>query len=151
MVTSELVEVPASTTTLTIDRPSGDHVAWSVLVSHILVGVVALLGGYALFAFGVFGGGDGKLIAAALLMLGGGAAGSFLVWTCLAGGLLCVVLFGYRAVELPPTIAGHPVAAKLHERSGKIPYGVAIAPAAVAALTASTWGPVIETLIARYG
>lgn len=85
----------------------------------------------ALFAFGVMGGGDVKLLAALALWLPVRSYVETMMWVAVAGGLLTLaLLIRHRAAGRP----GHP----------EIPYGVAIA--AGAALTLGE--PLVKQLLA---
>jgi prepilin peptidase CpaA len=103
--------------------------------AHVAAGLVALVVAVGLFALGLVGGGDAKLLAAAGLWLGPQAATPFLFWTAVAGGLLALALLASR--RAPATaVARAPAWARrlLTPREG-IPYGVAIAAGAMAALS----------------
>jgi prepilin peptidase CpaA len=83
--------------------------------------------GALLFARGLIGGGDVKLLAVATLWAGPAATPALLIWTGLLGGLLSLVLLTPLRMVLPgPAGAAaddaHPIA---------VPYGVAIAAAAI--------------------
>ncbi|WP_299132379.1 prepilin peptidase [uncultured Amaricoccus sp.] len=70
--------------------------------------------GAGLFAAGLLGGGDAKLLGAGSLWLGAEGTGAFLMVTVLAGGLLALVFLALRLIR-----RGGPETA--------LPYGVAIA------------------------
>jgi prepilin peptidase CpaA len=83
--------------------------------------------GALLFARGLIGGGDAKLLAVATLWAGPAATPALLVWTGLLGGLLSLVLLTPLRLVLPGPAGAtadeaHPIA---------VPYGVAIAAAAI--------------------
>ncbi len=59
---------------------------WFELGLHVLTGFALFFVGFALFALGLFGGGDAKLIAAAGLWFGWPDVVPFLVLTVFAGG-----------------------------------------------------------------
>ncbi|HEX8471265.1 MAG TPA: prepilin peptidase [Brevundimonas sp.] len=104
---------------------------------HFGVAVVALLVGMGLFAMRVIGGGDAKLMAAVCLWLGITGSGMFILWTALAGGLVCVVLILARR-ELRPYVMGAPAwIDTLLEPKGDLPYGVAVAIGALMAFPSS--------------
>jgi prepilin peptidase CpaA len=95
---------------------------------------IVLVAGAFLFARGVVGGGDVKLLAAASLWAGAGAVPALLLWTALIGGLLALAFLtpfarlsgaGRRASVMPQPAL--PVAG----RNTPLPYGVAIAVAAL--------------------
>ena len=93
--------------------------------------------GFSAFAMGGMGGGDVKLMAVAALWLGLPQTGAFLLWTALAGALLALVLMAFRS--LPPPMMGSGWAFRLHTTETRVPYGVAIAAAALIVYTSSPW------------
>jgi len=103
---------------------------WADLAASAAVGMAILAGGMILFARGWMGGGDVKLLAVSGLWFGPAATPAFLLLTALAGGLVTLGLVAFRAVGAPRLI-GVRIAA-LHDPSGHVPYGIAIAAAAVA-------------------
>jgi prepilin peptidase CpaA len=89
-----------------------------------------------LFQLNVMGGGDVKLIAAACLWLGLDGFSAFIVWMAIAGGALAgILVVARRAFE--PNPAGPAFLNRLLTKDVGIPYGVAIAAEALAALPAS--------------
>jgi prepilin peptidase CpaA len=102
--------------------------------AHVVVGVVSLMAGMAMFAAGWIGGGDAKLFAAAALWLGPEAIAPFILVTALAGGALAVVLLNLRTVWARGILpVGPGWVERLREPKGDAPYGVAIAAGALAA------------------
>jgi prepilin peptidase CpaA len=99
--------------------------------SHALAGLSGLAIGFALFAFGLIGGGDAKLFAAAALWLGFGELLEYAVVTSLIGGVLALALISLRRLPIPATLAGRGWVARLHDAKAGIPYGVALASAAL--------------------
>lgn len=100
--------------------------------THLGVGAAMLLVGMALFAGGLVGGGDAKLIAAASLWLGYDMLMPFLGYTALIGGVLAFGILIYRRAVVAETIAKCPQwMLRLHDKKTGIPYGVAIAGAAI--------------------
>lgn len=100
---------------------------------HVAAGAGVLAVGFALFAFGVLGGGDAKLYAAGALWLAS-ALTEFLVLSVLAGGLLSIALLVARKVPLPVAVYGWAWTTHLLDRRQGVPYGLAIAAGALAAL-----------------
>jgi prepilin peptidase CpaA len=98
--------------------------------THLAISGAVLLGGFLLFAFGLFGGGDAKLLAAAALWLGWPALLPFLLWTALAGGVLGVLIS--LRVLYDKFIRNVPV-------NRDVPYGIALAAGAIIALPQSEW------------
>ena len=92
----------------------------SLIVGATAVGTGVLLIAAGLFAGGLMGGGDVKLLSAAALWAGPAQVVPFLLVVAMAGGLLSLlVLLRVRAAA----IAGRPVAAQRR----CVPYGLAIA------------------------
>jgi prepilin peptidase CpaA len=102
---------------------------------HIGAGVLVFVIGFGLFAAGVMGGGDVKVIAAASLWTGFGALGAFAFWTALAGGGLAIVMLAVRKLAAPAGERPAFVNRLLSPQSG-IPYAVAIAVGALVTIGA---------------
>jgi len=83
--------------------------------------VIALLAGMALFAAGVFGGGDAKFYTAGAFAVPLGKALAMLLWTVLAGLALLIVMVVIRRL----IIRTNETLSQL--RKVELPYGVAIA------------------------
>jgi prepilin peptidase CpaA len=101
-----------------------------VIVDHVLVGLTVLGAMAALFAAGVCGGGDVKLLAATALWIGWVHLPEFLLLTALAGGVLALVLLASRrlvASRLLVATGARP--RRLFAKASGVPYGVAIAAA----------------------
>ncbi len=84
----------------------------------LLIGLALFVAGAALFHFGLFGGGDVKLLAAGAVWIGAASIGEYLFATALAGGALALafVLWTFAARAFS-SVAVRP----------SLPYGVAIA------------------------
>ena len=93
---------------------------------HALVGAAALVLGFTLFAFGLFGGGDAKLLAAISLWIGPDFYLHFIFFTALAGGLLALAVMIARRFPLPVAWVSQDWVARLHTAGSGIPYGVAL-------------------------
>lgn len=113
---------------------SGHALSWSETWPHLLAGVVGLLAGMALFAFGVVGGGDAKLFAMSCLWLGWEAMFQYAIVASLLGGVLTLALLMLRRIPLPSLLAAQPWLLRLADRESGVPYGVALAMAALAVL-----------------
>jgi prepilin peptidase CpaA len=90
--------------------------------------------GAVLFSRGLVGGGDVKLLTAATLWAGPAATPALLVWTGLLGGLLSLALltpFGSQIAAARPVAPGSSGAAANEAHPVAVPYGVAIATAAI--------------------
>ena len=96
-------------------------VAW-----HLAAGAAVLIVGWILFAFGVVGGADAKLLAAAAVWTGFSALAEFLLVVALLGGALAIGLVVWRRVEAPRRWAGREWVRRLHDRDAGMPYCAAI-------------------------
>ncbi|MFA5949001.1 MAG: prepilin peptidase [Hyphomicrobium sp.] len=115
----------------------------SEFLSHLGAGAIMLAAGIVLFAVGGFGGGDAKLLAAAGLWIGFDNLFTYLIYVSLFGGVLAVMILGYRS--LPP----YPLpgwAMRLHERGTGIPYGIAIAAGALTVFPKTVWFPALALI-----
>jgi prepilin peptidase CpaA len=101
---------------------------------HLLAGVAGLLVGIGLFAAGWIGGGDAKLFAAVSLWLGWGVLLKYALTLSLLGGALTFGLLVLRRFMLPARFAAWPWLARLADPKAGIPYGVALAAAALMVL-----------------
>jgi prepilin peptidase CpaA len=109
------------------------------LVSHIGAGLAVLAVTFALFACGWIGGGDAKLAAATALWLGFDPLMSYLVYASLFGGVLTLALMRYRLMPLPAVLQGQDWAIRLHRADAGVPYGIALAAAALAVYPHTIW------------
>lgn len=116
-------------------------IGWAAAGVSLAVGFGVLLVGMLMFALRWVGGGDAKLLAACALWMGATGVLPFLLNTGLAGGALTLGLMVLRRGWLDPLIAGGPAwVRRLGDKEGDVPYGVAIAVGALAALPQSVIG-----------
>lgn len=101
---------------------------------HLLAGVVALLIGFTLFAFGYIGGADAKLFAGTALWIGFSDLLSYALFAAVFGGALALLLIGARKLPLPAFMMREAWIARLHDAKSGIPYGVALAAGAIVIL-----------------
>ena len=106
----------------------------AVIGIHTLAGLVGLAIGFALFAFGLIGGGDAKLFAVIALWLGFGDLLDFVLMTSVFGGALTIVLIGLRNLPMPALLAHQSWLLRLHDAQSGIPYGVALSAGALVVL-----------------
>jgi len=107
--------------------------------SHLAAGSVVLVAAFSLFARGIIGGGDAKLAAATALWLGFDHLLPYLLYASLLGGALSVGLIWFRMAPLPDWLARHDWAQRLHGKDASVPYGIALAAAALAVYPQTPW------------
>jgi prepilin peptidase CpaA len=106
---------------------------------HIGAGALVLAAGFTCFAFGWIGGGDAKLAAATALWFGFSYLLDYLVYASLFGGALTLLLIQFRLLPLPAPLARHQWIMRLHEKGGGVPYGIALAAAALVVYPKTGW------------
>jgi prepilin peptidase CpaA len=113
---------------------NGHSLSWSETWPHLLAGAVALAAGMALFAAGWVGGGDAKLFAMACLWLGWDSMVEYTLMASVFGGMLTIALLALRRFALPLSLASQAWLVRLADRNSGVPYGVALAIAALVVL-----------------
>ena len=106
---------------------------------HVGAGALVLVAGFALFSFGWIGGGDAKLAATTVLWLGVGHLADYLIYASLLGGALTLFLIQYRALPMPQILLGREWAERLHRPDCGVPYGIALAVAALVVYPQTEW------------
>jgi prepilin peptidase CpaA len=101
--------------------------SWAEAGIHLAVGFAALVVGVLLFAGGLIGGGDAKLFAAVSLYIGAASFGLYVFAVALAGGALAVAVMALRWAVSSGLTARIGWLQHLTQKSGALPYGVAIA------------------------
>jgi prepilin peptidase CpaA len=109
------------------------------ILSHIGAGAVVLVVAFGFFTRGWIGGGDAKLAAATAMWLGFDYLMSYLLYASMLGGALTLLLIEFRLVPLPGLLAGQFWAQRLHRKDGDIPYGIALAAAALLVYPDTPW------------
>jgi prepilin peptidase CpaA len=109
------------------------------IAMHIGAGALVLAAGFTCFAFGWIGGGDAKLAAATALWFGFSYLLDSLVYASLFGGALTLLLIQFRLLPLPAPLARHQWIMRLHEKGGGVPYGIALAAAALTVYPQTGW------------
>jgi prepilin peptidase CpaA len=110
---------------------------------HVAAAAMVLVIAFGLFSQGWIGGGDAKLAAATALWFGFGHLLDFLVYASLLGGLLTFALLQFRKLPLPGALARQHWIMRLHEKGGGVPYGIALAAAALIVYPKTGWMPAI--------
>jgi len=112
----------------------GTGLGWDEAGYHLLAGVIGLVLGMVLFATGIIGGGDAKLFAVTTLWLGLNALFQYALLVTLLGGVLTLAILFIRRTPLPLFLLKYEWVRRLHDRKAGIPYGVALAAAALITL-----------------
>jgi len=109
------------------------------LFSHLAAGIAVLAVAFLCFACRWIGGGDAKLAAATTLWFGFGSLLDYLVYASILGGALTLLVILFRTMPLPAVLAGSEWAERLHRPDAGIPYGIALAAAALIVYSQSEW------------
>lgn len=112
---------------------------WAAIAWHWAIFGVVLLVGFALFALGAIGGGDAKLAASTALWLGWEHSMSYFVIAAFLGGLLTLLILRLRAMPLPDRVSNVGWIARLYRADEGIPYGIALAAAAIMVYPQTPW------------
>ncbi|MBI2715206.1 MAG: prepilin peptidase [Rhizobiales bacterium] len=110
---------------------------------HLAAGALVLVVCFGFFSQGWIGGGDAKLASATALWFGFDFLLDYLIYASLFGGVLTLVLIQFRKLPLPGPLARQPWILRLHDAGGGIPYGIALAAAALAVYPKTGWMPAI--------
>jgi prepilin peptidase CpaA len=110
---------------------------------HLAAAALVLVFSFGFFSQGWIGGGDAKLAAATALWFGFDYLLDYLIYASLFGGVLTLVIIQFRRLPLPGPLARQPWILRLHETGGGIPYGIALAAAALAVYPNTGWMPAI--------
>lgn len=110
---------------------------------HLAAAALVLAVCFGFFSQGWIGGGDAKLAAATALWFGFDFLLDYLIYASLFGGVLTLVLIQFRKLPLPGPLARQPWILRLHDAGGGIPYGIALAAAALAVYPKTGWMPAI--------
>jgi prepilin peptidase CpaA len=108
---------------------------------HLAAAALVLTISFGFFSMGWIGGGDAKLVAATALWFGFDFLLDYLVYASLFGGVLTVLLIQFRRLPLPAPLAHQPWILRLHETGGGVPYGIALAAAALIVYPKTGWMP----------
>jgi prepilin peptidase CpaA len=105
---------------------------------------IVLAGGFGCFIRGWIAGGDVKLAAATALWFGFDHLLPYLVYASLFGGALTLLLLQFRMAPLPQMMAKHEWMQRLHRMDSGVPYGIALAAAALAVYPETPWMELIR-------
>jgi prepilin peptidase CpaA len=111
----------------------------AALGMHLAAAALVLVVAFIFFACGWIGGGDAKLIAATALWFGFGHLFDYLIWASLLGGALTLLLLQFRRLPLPQMLARQKWIERLHDAGAGVPYGIALAIAALIVYPTTPW------------
>ena len=106
---------------------------------HVGASAAVLVVAFVFFARGWIGGGDAKLAAATAMWFGFDQLPNYLVVASLYGGILTIAILRFRMMPLPSALAGQEWAKRLHRMDTGIPYGIALALAALMIYPDTPW------------
>jgi len=109
------------------------------MLMHVAAAAVVLVVAFICFARGWIGGGDAKLAAATALWFGFDHLLDYLLYASLLGGVLTIALLQFRMMPLPRLLAGREWAERLHQKDAGVPYGIALAAAALCIYPDTSW------------
>jgi prepilin peptidase CpaA len=109
------------------------------MLDHAGAGGLVLAVAFTLFLLRQVGGGDAKLAAATALWLGWAHLFDYLLYASLLGGVLTLALIEFRKFALPRMLIGKVWAERLHNPGGGVPYGIALAMAALVVYPSTIW------------
>jgi prepilin peptidase CpaA len=113
---------------------SGSEMLW-----HAGAGALVLTITFCFFAFGWIGGGDAKLAAATALWLGFDHLFAYGIYASIFGGVLTLAIIKFRGLPLPALLARQAWVQRLHATGGGVPYGIALAAAALVVYPHTPW------------
>ena len=108
---------------------------------HLAAGACVLVVGFVFFSQGWIGGGAAKLFAATALWFGFDHLLDYATYASIFGGALTLALLQFRKLPLPEALTRQPWSMRLHEERGGIPYGIALAAAALVIYPKTGWMP----------
>jgi prepilin peptidase CpaA len=111
----------------------------SDVLSHVGAGLLVLAITFTFFACGWIGGGDAKLAAATALWLGFAPLMEYLLIASIFGGVITLVIMRFRLMPLPAMLQGQEWALRLHRVDAGVPYGIALAAAAITVYPHTIW------------
>jgi prepilin peptidase CpaA len=111
----------------------------SDLLSHVGAAAAVLAMVFTLFAYGWIGGSDAKLAAATALWFGFAHLVDYLFYASLFGGALTIAIIYFRGMPLPQAFVLLPWAQRLHRSDSGVPYGIALAAAALLVYPHTQW------------
>jgi len=125
----------------------GGFVAMSVIsgmspsdvLAHAGAAATVLAVTFLFFTRGWIGGGDAKLAAATALWFGFDHLLVYLLYASIFGGALTLMMIRFRLMSLPQVLADQEWVNRLHRPNSGVPYGIALAAAALLIYPDTTW------------
>ena len=111
----------------------------SEMLTHLGAAAAVLSVTFVFFARGWIGGGDAKLAAATALWLGFDHLMAYLLYASIFGGILTLAMIRFRLMPLPQALADQEWVKRLHRLDGGVPYGIALAAAALLIYPDTPW------------
>ena len=109
------------------------------MLGHAGAAAAVLAVTFVFFARGWIGGGDAKLAAATALWLGFDHLVAYLLYASIFGGILTLAIIRFRLMPLPQALAEQEWVKRLHQLDGGVPYGIALAAAALLIYPDTPW------------
>jgi prepilin peptidase CpaA len=109
------------------------------VLAHVEAALAVLTVTFLFFARGWIGGGDAKLAAATALWLGFDHLMAYLLYASIFGGILTLAMIRFRLMPLPQALAEQEWVKRLHKLDGGVPYGIALAAAALLIYPETDW------------
>ncbi len=106
---------------------------------HLAAAAVVLVFAFGFFSQGWIGGGDAKLVAATALWFGFDYLLDYMIYASLFGGALTLILIQFRKLPLPAVLTRQAWIMRLHETGAGVPYGIALAAAALIVYPKTAW------------
>ena len=106
---------------------------------HVGAAALVLAVAFVFFTRGWIVGGDAKLAAATALWFGFDYLLDYLIYASLFGGVLTLLLLQFRRWPLPIQLEQQAWIQRLHDRAGGVPYGIALAAAALTVYPQTGW------------
>ena len=107
------------------------HIPWEQIGWAAVAAVAVLVVAFAFFAFGWIGGGDAKLVSATAMWVGTSVMLQYLIYAALLGGALTLIILAFRRYPMPAWLLRHKWVDRLHDTKSGVPYGIALALAAI--------------------
>jgi prepilin peptidase CpaA len=109
------------------------------MLLHAGAGAMVLAVTFVFFACGWVGGGHAKLAAATALWFGFDHLLDYALYASLFGGALTLLILRFRVMRLPQLLQEQAWLARLHRGDSGVPYGIALAAAALVVYPETAW------------